>query len=105
MEERRFILDDISAKETELKESCDQVCLVAENLVHDARVRASAMLKEAEETGRREAASLVEEERKKLEIEITAIRKSGEDEIQAIRETGRQNLERVVEMIVRQVRG
>ena len=105
MEERHFILDDISAKETELKESCDQVCLEAENLVHDARVRASAMLKEAEETGRRQATEIVEEERKKLEIEITAIRRSGDDEIQAILETGRQNLDRVVEMIARQVRG
>ncbi len=105
METEHSLLDQISRKETELKEQCDLVCREAETRIHDARVRARRMRDEAEQRGAEEASRYMQNGLDELAIQIRAIRESGEREAEKILKAGEKRVDIAVKRIIEMALG
>ena len=103
METEHSLLDQISRKETELKEQCDIVCKEAETRIHDARVRARSMLKDAENKGAEEASRYLSEGMEKLAQEIDKIHEAGKIEAEDILKKGTSRVDIAVDWITGKV--
>ncbi|MDD3574056.1 hypothetical protein [Methanospirillum sp.] len=105
MEAEHSLLDQISRKETELKEQCDLVCKEAETRIHDARVRARGMIEEAEKKGAEDAKRYMDEGFAKLAGEIDLIREAGRKEREEIQKKGTGKIDLAVKWITTKVLG
>jgi V/A-type H+-transporting ATPase subunit G/H len=105
MDTEHSLLDQISRKEAELKEECDQVCKEAEDRIHNARIKAREMREEAERSGADTAAKYMENGLSELALEISKIRGAGEKEAERILHVGKERIDKAVLRIVEMVLG
>lgn len=104
MEIEHSLLDQISKKETELKQQCDMVCTQAESRIHETRVKARKILEEAEQKGSEDAASFMERGLEDLDIQVKEIHSSGESEAERTLNTGKNHLDNAIKRITEMAR-
>lgn len=98
------LLDQISKKESELKQECDLACKEAEDLIHDARVKARGQLEEAEKKGAEEALVFMQKGMAELSFQVEEIRKAGEREAADVLSRGEKNVDNAIIRIAEKAR-
>lgn len=99
METEHSLLEEISRKESELKEQSDVVCREAEKRLHDARTRAREIIGSAEKTGAEEADAYMQKGLKELSEELLQLKEAGGKDAAALHEKGTANMDLAVSRI------
>ena len=99
METEHSLLEEISRKESELKEQSDVVCKEAEKRLHDARTRAREIVESAEKTGAEEADAYMQKGLAALNEELLQLKTVGSRDAAALLAKGKGNMEKAANRI------
>lgn len=99
METEHSLLEEISRKESQLKEQSDVVCREAEIRLHDARTRAREIIGSAEKTGAEEADAYMQKGLAALNEELLQLKAAGAKDAAALLEKGTANMEKAASRI------
>lgn len=97
----KTLLESISDKEHDLKESSILTGIRAKEIISNAKTQANIILDNAEKEGREEAESLYQKEMSLLDEEKVRIQQEGMQIVEEIRESGKARLPEVVASVVR----
>lgn len=100
MQSEKAILETISDKEHNLKESSILAEIHANEIISQARAKANLIISNAEREGREVAESLYQKELALLDQESAKIRQEGEQKAEEMRASGKARIPEVVAKVV-----